>query len=65
MLLIVHGGDRARLFGTPPVVESTCHGLPESDPDEPVTFWNVVNVGAQETLGFQEVEVVARATSGG
>ncbi len=52
MLVIVHGGDSARLLGTPPVVELVCHGV-EMAPDEPVTFWKVVTNALQETFGFQ------------
>ena len=52
MLVTVHGGDRARLFGTPPVVELVCHGVPIA-PEGPVTFWNVVTNALQETFGFQ------------
>jgi len=52
VLVIVHGGDSARLLGTPPVVELVCHGV-EIAPDEPVTFWKVVTNALQETFGFQ------------
>jgi len=53
MLVIVQGGDRARLLGTPPAVELVCQGV-EIAPEGPVTFRNVVTVAPQETLGFQD-----------
>ncbi len=52
MLTIVHGGDSARLLGTPPAVELVCHGV-EIAPDEPVTFRKVVTNALQEMFGFQ------------
>jgi hypothetical protein len=51
-LVIVQGGDNARLLGTPPVEELVCHGV-EMAPEAPVTFWKVVTNALQVTFGFQ------------
>ncbi len=62
MFLIVQGGESARLSGTPPVLALfTCQGLPDRDPDEPVTFWKVVTRALQVTFGFHAVTDDARA----